>query len=248
MVYKHTITPRDKWFLDKHMKDPVAQEPFKVGDTIVICAKCKTAHYDSSWSLNANKCCSLGCNYDSQLSFNKFSPAIFQPKASGNARFKVIIKKLPFGERLKLFNGYPLANIITILIPILVFVLMVYFTQYRIVPTFSTANLFEESQYKFVDVMTNSLSGFENIIKKPKSIDIDFGEMSYKLTMVSTSLNEVESKLKATKINDRLKSTNINDKFGNVGDNISKVVKHAEKKIIQLFDFVSQFFNVVFGQ
>ena len=73
MPNKHVITSRDKWFLDKHMKDPVAQEQFKIGDTIVICAKCKTAHYESSWSMNSNKCCSAGCDHSSQLNFGYFS-------------------------------------------------------------------------------------------------------------------------------------------------------------------------------
>lgn len=248
MAYKHTITPRDKWFLDKHMKDPATQEPFKVGDTIVICAKCKTAHYDSSWSLNANKCCSMGCNHSCQMNFNKFSPAIFQPKSSRNAQFKVIVEKLSFAEKLKLLSWYPMANVISALIPILVFVFMVCVTQYQMVPTFSTTNLFEASHDKLVDVTTNSFTRFENIAKNSETFDIDLGEINYELTLISSSFDRVEDKIKTKKINDKLKSTRISDKLISARDNIGKIIKNARIKLTQFFDFVSKFFNKLFEQ
>ena len=245
MTCKHIITSRDKWFLDRHMKDPVAQEPFKIGDSIVICAKCKTVHYDSSWNLNSNKCCSMGCNHSRQLSFNKFSPAIFQLKPSGNAKFKVIEEKLPFREKIGLINWYPIANFTSILIPILVFVLTICVTQCQTVPLFNTAGLFEESRDRFADIMTNSILQFEKIDKKLKSVDVDFGEMSYKLTNGISSFNEAESKVMSTKIMDKLQSTEINGKLSNVGEKMSETADHAGKKLTQFFDLVSEFIDKV---
>lgn len=245
MACKHTITSRDGWFLDKHMKDPVAQEPFKVGDTIVICAKCRTAHYESSWDMNANRCCSMGCNCSEQLNFNTFSPVIFQPKSSRNAKFKVIVEKLTFRERLKLFNGYPIAYMITVLIPILTFILVFYTAEDKAVPVSvsSVIGLLEESQDKLVGVMANSLPKFEKMMG---SIDTDMGEMEYKFINVLSSFNETDLDSKITEINDNLESTEIIDKLDNNWNNIHELANCAWKKVRKLFYTVTKFTNKVF--
>lgn len=126
MAIKHTITIHDKWFLNKQMKDPFTQETFKVGDTIVICKKCKTAHLDSSWTVNSNKCCSMGCDHNGLLYFNKFTPSIFTPKTTHKSNFSVIVPKLPFAEKIKLLNGYILVYVMAVLLPVMAITMLFY--------------------------------------------------------------------------------------------------------------------------
>jgi len=69
IMYKHQITTDDKWLLDKHPIDPVTHEAFKVGDMIVICADCKTVHFDTTWFINQRKPCAV-CNGTTLIDFN----------------------------------------------------------------------------------------------------------------------------------------------------------------------------------
>jgi len=41
---------------------PIDSSPFHVGDEIVICEVCKTAHHTHCWQKNGNRCSTLGCS------------------------------------------------------------------------------------------------------------------------------------------------------------------------------------------
>jgi hypothetical protein len=236
MPNKHVITSRDKWFLDKHMKDPVAQEQFKIGDTIVICAKCKTAHYESSWSMNSNKCCSAGCDHSSQLNFNTFSSDIFRPKISHNSQFNVVIKKAPFTERVTQFNGYPIANTFTIMIPMLLVLLLIYATQYHALPTRKMTKQLAMTQERLTDFAEESLIKFGQLIEKPKSMNKNSGK---KLNSISTSFDNVKTKTAAI---------DVTDKLNNVHSNVSSASNHARKKLSKWFNSVTKFFGKIFEE
>ena len=86
MASQHTLTPRDKWFLERYMRDPVIHEPFRVGDTVVICAQCKTAYSDGAWAMSGGKCCQMGCNHERLRLLNGYPAAI---AAAGAAFFRL---------------------------------------------------------------------------------------------------------------------------------------------------------------
>lgn len=238
MAYKHKITSRDKWFLDKHMKDPVAQELFKVGDAIVICAKCKTAHYDSTWEMNTNKCCSMGCNHNVQLNYTAFSPIIFLPKATHRSGFSIVTERLPFLERLKLFNGYPLANAVTILIPIIVIALMVYFAQTQAIQTFSFADQLTITQSKIDYLGETSKSKLERIIEDPQKLNISFGDMDNKVVAVTSSFGGIPIKISQADVGDKVSETVFN---------LASRTEYASGKISLFFEIVSEFFSNLLG-
>lgn len=163
MMNSHLITSNDRWFLDKQMKDPVAQEIFKEGDTIVICAKCKTAQYETSWKMNADKCCSAGCNHDKMLTFNNFSPVIFQPQPIRNFQFRIHRERIPFALRLKSLDGYPIANILTVLFPL--FIAIILFTQVycKEILMYRVSNQCQKIQEKFVDLNEHNKEKWERL-------------------------------------------------------------------------------------
>ncbi len=237
MAKKHTVTARDKWFIDKCMKDPVAQEPFKVGDTIVICAKCKTAHHESSWIMNSNKCCSMGCNHSSQLSFKRFSPVYFQPKLTRSSHFNVIAEKIPFGERQKLFNIYPMANIITVIIPILIIVTLLYSLQSEVVPMYKVTNQLLTIQDRYTILGNEGNDKFQKMCEKVRSINVEFGEMDYKSKMVISSFDGIKPKFVAVETG---------FKFSKVISNIQLTSSHVGKKLNCCFSLTSEFFNKLF--
>lgn len=238
MPYKHTITSRDTWFLDKHMKDPITQELFKVGDAIVICAKCKTAHYDSTWGMNSNKCCSMGCNHNIQLFYNAFSSTIFQPKATHSSKFNILTERLPFLERLKLFNGYPLTSAVTVLIPVIIITLLVYSAQYQAVPAFSTVDQLSAVQNKFIDLGEINQIKLTQIIEEPKNSDIDLGNTGYKINAITSSFDNVKPKLL---------NADIGNKFEVATSNFESRTKQAGGKLSQFFGIVSEFLSNLFG-
>ena len=53
----HTLTARDKWFLQMKRRDPLTSNTFREGDRVVVCRKCRCVQYAESWELNQNSCC-----------------------------------------------------------------------------------------------------------------------------------------------------------------------------------------------
>lgn len=235
MADKHEITSQDKWFLDKHMKDPVAQEPFKIGDTIVICSKCKTAHYDSTWAMNSNKCCSLGCNHSIQLRFEQFSPVIFKSQAGYGSKFNVIAEKLTFSERLKLFNGYPIANMITVILPFLIVLLLFWPVLYQAELAFDIEHQLSVIQSNLADLNQNGLAGIDGAIGNLQELDIE--AMGYKSDMILQRFDSIELERMNENISDKLggpfSDTNFLSKFQGV---MQKLLRCMEKmfEIIQV--------------
>lgn len=82
---KYKITARDRWLLERHPIDPVTQEPFKVGDKVVICASCKTVHYSSTWGMNPQKPCSV-CEGNTPTDFNLLLSGAFKRNGSSVLR------------------------------------------------------------------------------------------------------------------------------------------------------------------
>jgi len=224
MASKHTITSLDKWFLDRHMKDPVTQEPFKVGDCIIICANCKTAHYEATWGMNPSKCCS-SCESNSQLHYSTFSSAIFQHRST-SSRFSIVAEKLSFIQRLRLFNGYPIANTITVLIPILLLVIMFAFGEYRYIAVFQATSQLTVTKGKVESIGKQSLAKLSQVAKKPKSMQING-----KLSQIAKKPN----------------SMRIDKKLNNLISKIDTVTKHAGIKISHLPGEVVGFFRNFFG-
>lgn len=118
MASSHTLSPRDRWFLNKGLCDPVTKRPFAVGDSVVICANCKVPHDASTWGLDEKKRCA-SCQGNTLLEFEDFSPQLLRPKAVHTARFRVVGEKLTLREKLDQFNGYPWAYTMMILLPFL---------------------------------------------------------------------------------------------------------------------------------
>lgn len=88
MPQEHTLTPRDRWFLDEHRLDPVTKGEFVQGDRIVICARCKTVSLRDSWVSIGGSC--ANCQGNAQLVFPFFSPNLLRLSASGNEDFKIL--------------------------------------------------------------------------------------------------------------------------------------------------------------
>ena len=174
MATQHTLTPRDKWFLERRMRDPVTHEPFKAGDTVVICAQCKTAYSDGVWAMSGGKCCQMGCNHERLLSFSRFSPVIFQPRATRSARFRIAVPKLPVVERLRLLNGYPAAMVVTAAAPLLAVGLLIYGNIEPVEPIIPNAGPLTMTLENFAALGGESL-------EKLAAIDVDFGDMGAKL-------------------------------------------------------------------
>jgi len=227
MANKHTITSRDKWFLDKHMKDPVAQEEFRIGDTVVVCAKCKTAHYESTWSMNSGKCCSMGCEHSIQLNFKTFSPVIFQIKNRHSSRFSVIAEKLSFLQRLQMFNGYPLANTVTVLIPIFIIALFFNTSNLQGIKRFNFNNRLSEVKNSFSLLHKENKVKTDRIADKQKNINLEFGDMNYKVDKISSSFENIKPELNQTSIDSKLQK--------------------SSKKLSELFNMLAKFFENIFG-
>jgi hypothetical protein len=80
---EHRLTQNDSWFLAKSKKDPMTFAPFRVGDVIVVCSKCKTPHMVSSWQVlfRCGAC-------DSKDTLPVFDECVFGTRSS--ARFSPI--------------------------------------------------------------------------------------------------------------------------------------------------------------
>lgn len=52
-----------KVFLASGIQDPLTKSPFKAGDVIVFCAKCKTPFLQTTWQESVNKCPIRGCKH-----------------------------------------------------------------------------------------------------------------------------------------------------------------------------------------
>lgn len=238
MENKHTITSKDRWFLETNRKDPVAQEPFKVGDTIVICAKCKTVYYDSSWSMNSNKCCTMGCNHSKQLSFSKFSPLIFQPKITRSSGFHIIVDEVPLVERLKLFNGYPLANLITAFLPILVIARLYYAIQILGLPASDNLEIMGSVQTRVSNVCDSNSVKLKDIAVKVKGIEVRVDNMDYKISAIESSFDGID-------IN--VSNTNVREKLSGTLSNIEDTSEHAWSKISRFFCSSAEFISKILG-
>ena len=88
MPQEHTLTPRDRWFLNEHRLDPVTKGEFVQGDQIVICARCKTVSLRDSWVSIGGSC--ANCQSNARLAFRFFSPELLRLSASGSKDFKIL--------------------------------------------------------------------------------------------------------------------------------------------------------------
>ena len=200
MESEHTITVKDKWFLDKHMKDPIAQEPFKVGDTIVICAKCKTAQYDVSWSMNSNKCCSLGCDHDRKLRFRAFSPAIFRSHMKHNPDFRIIKAWMPFGSMAKVRA----ATTAIALLPILVVSFVFRSALQPAVCAIDGNEKLAVIQEKLTEIGENGYDKGIYSIGKMLSLEPDFGNLEYRTDMPKPLFKDMAEKLESIDLSGKL--------------------------------------------
>ena len=203
MESEHTITVKDKWFLDKHMKDPIAQEPFKVGDTIVICAKCKTAQYNVSWGMNSNKCCSLGCDHDHILRFRAFSPAIFQPNMKYNSGFRVIKARMSFRSLAKIIDTFPMVVTAMALLPILVALFLFRSALQPAVSAIDGNKKLAVIQEKMTEIGENSYNKGIYSVQKILGLKPDFVNLEYRTDMPKPLLNDIAEKLEATDLSDK---------------------------------------------
>lgn len=123
MPSEHVLTAGDKWFLDYGRVDPVTKEPFQVGDTVVICANCKTVHLDATWGMVSTKCCAI-CERNTALVFSSFSQQLFQAKRVQKKGFRIKEKPIPFYQRILGMSLYPVAYCVDVLLPILTAVVL----------------------------------------------------------------------------------------------------------------------------
>lgn len=61
----HKLTHNDAWFLAMERIDPLAKEPFKVGDDVVVCARCKAVQLEDIWNMGQQ--CAV-CGHKTQAS------------------------------------------------------------------------------------------------------------------------------------------------------------------------------------
>lgn len=101
-------------FLADHRKDPYTGELLKVGDNIVICAKCKTAYLESSWKVK-DKCFVNPKQCESKETLEK----IPNEKSITNLNGKTITKTKVVVEKKKTF---PFGWIIAIILGIIILV------------------------------------------------------------------------------------------------------------------------------
>lgn len=130
MATSHIITASDKWFLNKETRDPLAQEAFREGDEIVVCAKCRTAQHKASWEMNNSRCCCSGCNHNTTVDFLRFSPAIFNRAGQMQTHkgFR-ILEPVLLRDRLLRFNFRVPTLFVMVLVPLLMFALLIYYSQ-----------------------------------------------------------------------------------------------------------------------
>lgn len=88
MPQEHKLTLLDKWFLDEHRLDPVTKSEFFRGDSVVVCAHCKTVSLRDSWDSIGGFC--ANCQGDTRLVFPFFSRGLLRPSASGSKNFKIV--------------------------------------------------------------------------------------------------------------------------------------------------------------
>lgn len=79
MIHIHQLTKNEGWFLDLKKKDPITGHTFSDGDTVVVCAKCKTVYLADTWKYKIDgRCASIGCcsdNQDAAETLDELSPA-----------------------------------------------------------------------------------------------------------------------------------------------------------------------------
>lgn len=233
MEDRHTITARDQWFLDKHMKDPVTQERFKTGDTIIICANCRTVHYDSTWGLNPKKCCSI-CEGNKSLRYSTFSPELFQRKVTCNKGFKIVVERVPFLQRLKLFNGYPAAKTTAILLPVALTGILCCTVNDQKELDFHIFTQLPEVQEKVGNLGDSSYRKEKEVIAKVEEINTDFSGLDSKIDSIIVPIENARS---------NYKYKNLDEKIDNLLMNSRPAFKRISDKMLSMFNKISDAFT-----
>ena len=57
----YTLNTRDQWFLVMGRKDPLTGGQFQIGDSVVVCRRCRTVHLTDTWYFAPNGCKAPGC-------------------------------------------------------------------------------------------------------------------------------------------------------------------------------------------
>lgn len=183
MPDRHTITSRDKWFLDKNMKDPITKESFKIGDTVIICAKCKTVYHESTWGIKEGTNCAV-CETNDSLNYKRFSPDIFYFKGSSNKNFK-IKKKISFFSSLKYKNEYPAARAAVVLLPLFYLFVFFYYADGEITAALNMESQWERLQNKVVVFNENNdekvLESFRSLKTKTFNMGGKFKTLQIKI-------------------------------------------------------------------
>ena len=69
MENEYVLKSSDDWFIKQKRKDLFTQEYFKEGDSIVLCAQCRTVMLSDAWKYYGNRC--LNCKHDHTVPFSK---------------------------------------------------------------------------------------------------------------------------------------------------------------------------------
>ena len=83
MATRHTLGNSDDWFIGDR-RDPYSHKIFEIGDTIVVCAACKSPHLEDTWGQNPNRLCSVCDGNGALLEFEEFNDTLFQLVDTGN--------------------------------------------------------------------------------------------------------------------------------------------------------------------
>lgn len=112
----HRLTTHDNWFLAMGRVDPIAKEPFRTGDEVVVCAKCRTVHLADIWDMCQQ--CAV-CGNKSQAS--AFSRSLIDFSYGRNTSAALRWLRLPMLHRLKSLLVYGLTPALVLVCLILAF-------------------------------------------------------------------------------------------------------------------------------
>lgn len=238
MPTNHTISNRDAWFIDKHLNDPVTHEPFKVGDIIVVCARCKSVHYEATWGMNPIKSCS-NCESNEKLNYDTFSSILFQPYTHNNPKFNILVKKIPSGQELKLFNKHSVASMLAIVLSIFLAVSIGTHHSNKDIEFFNFAKQTQPTiiQNKIENLKAKNLLKVKYILQKHKNLNFDFKVPDKNMSNILISFEPIKSKLKEAKVG---------TKFERVFKNAKFHTENNKKKFDKMLNKINGFFDGLF--
>lgn len=225
MPSEHVLTSRDKWFLERGMVDPITKAPFQVGDTIVICARCKTVHLDATWGMNPNRSCAI-CGENTAQVFPAFSQKLFQVRNVNKQGFRIKERPLPFYMRVQQKNLYPAAYSGTALL--LALTVLVLFLNLR--PVISSENWPARTESVLAQFSAEMESKCSRLLENCREITIESGR-----NLRTFPAHAAE---KTGEIQEKVKKTRIPGKFHRMGDKLQAGWRNIQLRLATLWEAV----------